>query len=103
VIKTFGVPYTIVLILLVLGVIMDVVSFIKCRKLSSSDLYDYAKTFIKYLKIAVTLIFSAIMLYIAFTADISAGYKAMHIAIGALLIADSAVCLYIKLKYGKKR
>ncbi|GEM_PF-6649303 len=102
-IKTFGVPYTIVLVLLVLGVIMDIVSFIKCRTLSDKDLYDYAKTFIKYLKIAVTLLFSAVMLYVAFTADISAGYRIMHIIIGILLIADSAACLYIKLKYGKKR
>jgi hypothetical protein len=43
------------------------------------------------------------MLYVAFTADISAGYRIMHIIIGILLIADSAACLYIKLKYGKKR
>lgn len=96
-------PYKFILLLLFGGVAMDVYGIVTSIKLGGNELHNYARTFIKAIKIALSLMFSAILFYIAFTADISAVYKAVHIALGALLFVDSAVCLYIKLRHGKKR
>lgn len=96
-------PYKVILLLLFGGIAMDIYGIVASIKLGGDELHNYARTFVKVIKIALSLMFSAVLFYIAFKADISAVYKAVHIALGSLLFADSAVCLYIKLRHGKKR
>lgn len=98
----YGWTYEIILGLLAFSFIIDAVSIVKSFRGGLEDIKEYAELFVKYLKILMHLFAGGFFIYVGLTYGLDAGSTAVHLILGALLIADAIVCMYIKLRYGKR-
>ena len=99
----YGWAYEIILVLLFGCVVVDSVGIVKCIKGEKEDRKEYAELCIKYLKILFQIAAGAFFLFVCFTYGYEPATSAIHGILGALLIADAVVCLYIKIKYRRKK
>lgn len=99
---SYGWAYEVILLLLAGSVVIDAVSIVKCFKNGMADVKEYAELIIKYLKILMYIFAGGFMLLVAFTYGLEPASAAIHGILGFLLLIDAAVCLWMKLKYGRK-
>lgn len=101
-ILSYGVIYDIILGLLAVCFAVDAVSIVRCVKAGEEELREYAKLCVKYLTIVMKTFAGVFYLIVAFTYGLETASAAIHGVLGVLLLADGAVSLFIKLKYGRR-
>lgn len=100
---SYGWAYEVILLLLAGSFAIDAVSIVKCFRGGKEEIKEYAKLIIKYLKIFMYIFAGGFLIYVAFTYGLEPASAAIHGVLGILLETDAAVCLFIKLKYGRTR
>lgn len=100
--KEFGAAYMVGMALVVIVAVIDVISDVHCFKKHPEDIHDYAEVMIKYSKIIVIALLGVYFILQTFDSRIIPSVRALHIIIGVIAVADSAVSLFIKLKFSRK-
>lgn len=96
----FGWQYELIIFMLTVVVAVDAVGIIRSLKAGIGEMKEYAQLCIKYLKIIMTLFAGAFFIYAgAVNVQYDMATRVIHFVLGALLLADTAVCLFIKIKY----
>lgn len=99
---SLGWPYEVILFALFLCVVVDAVGIVKSLRAGGEDIKEYADLCVKYLKLLFQLAAGVFFIYICITSGMEPASAAIHGVLGGALLLDAAVCLYIKLRYGKK-
>lgn len=91
------------IIMLYLSVLMDgfVIFNIMVRKIASAK--EYAAAVLKWAKITILFIASALMFFFAVSGGYSVRVTVIMAILGVMLAADGVLSVIIKKKYGKKK
>ena len=98
-----GYAFGLLFIMLYIVVIFDVITMIGIFVKDSVDPAEYANYVLSWLKIAVLLIFSIVMVYFGIIMHVSVMTKIIEIFLGVLLAADGIAGIIIKNKFGRKK
>lgn len=99
--KEFGAAYIVAMALVAVIAVIDAVSVIHCLTKHREDLHDYAEVMIKYTKIIVIALMGVYFILQTLDDKILTSVKILHIAVGIIAVADSAVCFYVKRKFSR--
>lgn len=98
---SYGYIYDIVLLLLVLSSVIDLYGLIRLMKATAEDKKEYAEEVIRWFKLVMYVFAAGWCIYLCTLGQYDMATCAVHIGIAVLLIADLALSLYVKIRYGR--